>query len=158
MKDLTSSNSQFRDQNCCSSLRKLLCLFFCLLLFFNSYYYLFTCFSIAINEFCDLNSALSLLVQNTRNPQNPFSSQSRTCYTLPELNRYGWIHTMSYIVPMQFLFKWSTRYIPRSIWYTFVFGHLPISVTVLSNLHFPTSRWQLHKVSKNNNDKLFSCK
>ena len=84
LKDLTSSNAQFRDQNCCSSLRKFIVLFFfCLLLFFYSYYYLFTCFSMAINEFCDLKSALSLLVQNTRNPQNPFSSQSRTCHTLP---------------------------------------------------------------------------
>ena len=82
LKDLTSSNAQFRDQNCCSSLGKLLCFFF-VCCFFYSYYYLFTCFSMAINEFCDLNSALSLLVLNTRNPQNPFSSQSRTCHTLP---------------------------------------------------------------------------
>ena len=34
LKDLTSSNAQFRDQNCCSSLRKLLCLFFCLFVCF----------------------------------------------------------------------------------------------------------------------------
>ena len=35
LKDLTSSNAQFRDQNCCSSLRKLLCFFFvCLFVFF----------------------------------------------------------------------------------------------------------------------------
>ena len=83
LKDLTSSNAQFRDQNCCSSLRKFIVLFFLFVVVFYSYYYLFTCFSMAINEFCDLNSALSLLVQNTRNPQNPFSSQSRTCHTLP---------------------------------------------------------------------------
>ena len=59
LKDLTSSNSQFRDQNCGSSLRKLLCLFF--LNFFYDYY-LFACISMAINEFCDLNSALPRLV------------------------------------------------------------------------------------------------
>ena len=64
------------------------------------------------------------------------------------MNRWARIHTVSYIVPVQFLFKWSTQYIPRSIWYTFVFGHLPISVTVLSNFHLPLSPWQLHKVSK----------
>ena len=46
-------------------------------------YYLFTCFSMAINSFCNLNLALSLLVRNTRNPQNPFSPQGRTYYTLP---------------------------------------------------------------------------
>ena len=28
LKDLTSSNAQFRDQNCCSSLRKFIVLFF----------------------------------------------------------------------------------------------------------------------------------
>ena len=56
---------------------------------------------------------------------------------------------------MQFLFMRSTRYIPRSICYTFVFGHIPISVTVLSKFHFPLSPWQLYKVSKNNNGKLF---
>ena len=83
LKDLTSSNAQFRDQNCCSSLRKFIVLVFLFVVFFYSYYYLFTYFSMAINEFCDLNSALSLLVQNTRNPQNLFSSQSRTCHTLP---------------------------------------------------------------------------
>ena len=147
-------------------------------------------------------------MQNTRNPQNPFSPQSSTCYTLPEFtpwvilyqcnfsssdqlnislvqydthlflvifplalqfpqififrsNRdnfkkylktikksfflinnscHDWINkdefTVSHIVPMQFLCKWSTRYIPRSFWYTFVFGHLSISDTVLSNSPF----------------------
>ena len=34
LKDLTSSNSYFRDQNLCFSLRKLLCLFFCLFVCF----------------------------------------------------------------------------------------------------------------------------
>ena len=34
LKDLTSSNAQFPDQTCCSSLRKLLWLFFCLFVFF----------------------------------------------------------------------------------------------------------------------------
>ena len=43
-------------------------------------------------------------------------------------NRKGSIHSVSYIVTMQFLFKWSTKYIPRSIWYTFVFGHLPLAL------------------------------
>ena len=33
LKDLTSSNAQFPDQTCCSSLRKLLWLFFCLFVF-----------------------------------------------------------------------------------------------------------------------------
>ena len=59
LKDLTSSNSQFRDQNCGSSLRKLLCLFF---FYFFYDYYLFACISMAINEFCDLKSALPCLV------------------------------------------------------------------------------------------------
>ena len=51
LKDLTSSNAQFRDQNCFSSLRKLLCLLFGFCLLFYSFYdyYLFTCFSMAIN-------------------------------------------------------------------------------------------------------------
>ena len=42
--------------------------------FFYSFYdyYLFTCFSMAINYFCDLNSALSLSVQNTRIRKTPF--------------------------------------------------------------------------------------
>ena len=50
----------------------LVLLFFCL--FFYSFYdyYLFTCFSMAINYFCDLNSALSLSVQNIRIRKTPF--------------------------------------------------------------------------------------
>ena len=45
--------------------------------FFYSFYdyYLFTCFSMAINYFCDLNSALSLSVQNTRIRKTLFFSE-----------------------------------------------------------------------------------
>ena len=65
MKDLTSSNAQ----SCA-------CIFFCLFFFYSFYdYYLFTCFSMAINYFCDLNSALSLSVQNTRIRKTLFFSE-----------------------------------------------------------------------------------
>ena len=45
--------------------------------FFYSFYdyCLFTCFSMAINYFCDLNSALSLSVQNTRIRKTLFFSE-----------------------------------------------------------------------------------
>ena len=46
LKDLTSSNAQFRDQPCCSSLRKLLWLFFCLLFFFILF--MITCLHVSL--------------------------------------------------------------------------------------------------------------
>ena len=136
-----------------------MCLYFCLFVFFYSFYdyYLFTCFSMAINYFCDLNSALSLSVQNIRIRKTPFllwAGHVTPCHNWIDKDEFT-----PWVILYQYNFsKWSTQYIPRSIWYTFVFGHLPISVTVLSNFHFPLSPWQLQKVSKNNNGKLFSCK
>ena len=44
LKDLTSSNAQFCDQNFCSSLRKLLCLFFCLVVF-SILFMIITCYN-----------------------------------------------------------------------------------------------------------------
>ena len=44
LKDLTSSNAQFRDQNCCCSLRKLLCLIFCLFVF-SILFMIITCYN-----------------------------------------------------------------------------------------------------------------
>ena len=65
LKDVTSSNAQY-----CA------CIFVCLFFFYSFYdYYLFTCFSMAINYFCDLNSALSLSVQNTRIRKTLFFSE-----------------------------------------------------------------------------------
>ena len=78
LKDLTSSNSYFRDQNLCFSLRKLLCLFFCLFVLFFLWLLLVY---MSLHGDCDLNSAFFLLVQNTRNPQNPlFSSEQDMIY------------------------------------------------------------------------------
>ena len=51
LKDLASSNAQFRDQNCCSSFGKVMALVVLFGFFLYSFddYYLFTCFSMAIN-------------------------------------------------------------------------------------------------------------
>ena len=127
--------------------------------FFYSFYdyYLFTCFSIAINYFCDLNSALSLSAQNTRIRKTLFFSEQdmlRPAITESiRMNSHRELNCTNAI----------SLQVINSIYPSFnmihiCFGHLPISVTVLSNFHFPISPWQLHKVSKNNNGKLFSCK
>ena len=49
LKDLTSSNAQFRDQTCCSSLRKLLWLFFCFL-FFLILFMIITCLHVSLGR------------------------------------------------------------------------------------------------------------
>ena len=77
LKDLKSCNAQFRDQNCSSTSKKMLWWFFFGVLYSIYDYYLFTCFSMAINSFCNLNLALSLLVhaKHSQSAKSLFSSE-----------------------------------------------------------------------------------